>query len=286
MKYELGDHAVVRCPETGLEADIEFKVKGWVSGAYNAVGGYIKDSKSGKNLYEISGFWNAEMYLKDLSTGKKQLIFDAAHSRPTAIRTRPLEEQSARESQKLWDSTVRAIKKADQKVATEEKSKIEDEQRREAAERGEGSVWQPKLFKAAPPGDEQNLDWILNAPIDTSAPPKQQVEQILAIAPILPGQGVKTENQAPPSQQSGTTAGQPPSASGDLIDFGQSDASAVPSQPTKSAAPAAPTSVPAGQLQQPLQPQSFAPAGKRRPGDPIRRMDSLGNEEIFSDAET
>lgn len=50
MKYELGDHAVVRCPETGLEADIEFKVKGWVGGTYNAISGFIKESKTGKNL--------------------------------------------------------------------------------------------------------------------------------------------------------------------------------------------------------------------------------------------
>lgn len=51
MKYELGDHAVVRCPESGLEADIEFKVKGWVGGTYNAISGFIKESKTGKNLY-------------------------------------------------------------------------------------------------------------------------------------------------------------------------------------------------------------------------------------------
>ena len=72
MKYELGDHAVVRCPETGLEADIEFKVKGWVGGTYNAIGGYIKDSKSGKNLFELSGLWHDEMFIKDLTTGKKE----------------------------------------------------------------------------------------------------------------------------------------------------------------------------------------------------------------------
>lgn len=66
MKYELGDHAFVRCPETGLEADIEFKVKGWMGGTYNAIGGHIKD-KSGKNLYELSGLWSGEMFIKNLS---------------------------------------------------------------------------------------------------------------------------------------------------------------------------------------------------------------------------
>jgi hypothetical protein len=66
MKYELGDHAYIRCPETGLTADLEFKTKGYFSGTYNAIGGYIKDP-SGKNLYELSGQWNEEMYIKDLT---------------------------------------------------------------------------------------------------------------------------------------------------------------------------------------------------------------------------
>lgn len=66
MKYELGDHAFVRCPESGLEADIDFKVKGWMGGTYNALGGFIKD-RAGKNLFELSGFWNGEMHIKDLS---------------------------------------------------------------------------------------------------------------------------------------------------------------------------------------------------------------------------
>lgn len=66
MKYELGDHAYVKCPETGMVADIEFKTKGYFSGGYNAIGGYIKD-KTGKNLFELSGSWNEDMYIKDLT---------------------------------------------------------------------------------------------------------------------------------------------------------------------------------------------------------------------------
>jgi hypothetical protein len=67
MKYELGDHAYVRCPELGLEAEIDFKVKGWMTGTYNAIGGHIKDTKSGKNLFEFSGYWDKEMYIKNLT---------------------------------------------------------------------------------------------------------------------------------------------------------------------------------------------------------------------------
>lgn len=70
MKYELGDHSFVRCPESGLEADIEFKTKGYFSGKYDAIGGIIKDTKSGKNLFELSGVWNGEMSIKDLTVCK------------------------------------------------------------------------------------------------------------------------------------------------------------------------------------------------------------------------
>jgi hypothetical protein len=67
MKYELGDHAFLRSPESGLMADIEFKTKGYFGGTYNAIAGYIKDTKTDKNLFELSGFWNGEMFIKNLT---------------------------------------------------------------------------------------------------------------------------------------------------------------------------------------------------------------------------
>ncbi len=69
MKYELGDHSFVRCPELGLVADIEFKTKGYFGGTYNAIGGTIKNEKSGEVLYELSGMWNGEMFITDKKVG-------------------------------------------------------------------------------------------------------------------------------------------------------------------------------------------------------------------------
>lgn len=280
MKYELGDHAQVRCPESGMEVDIEFKVKGWVGGSYNAIGGFIKD-RNGKNLFELSGHWNGEMNIKDLSSGKKEVLFDASHAKPSTPKSRPLEEQAPRESQKLWATTTHAIKKADQKTATDEKSRIEDEQRREASERGGEESWQPKLFKHAPSGDEEKLDWIIDATVDAKASPEKQVEQILAIAPILPGQTAGSDwgaKESAPSQNISSASGsqgqqqqtqhtgtqqaqqQRPAGNDDLIDFGQHDGAkteqSMPVEPVKSS-----------------------------PGNPIRRTDSTGNEEVFADAE-
>ncbi|KAF9690624.1 hypothetical protein EKO04_011429 [Ascochyta lentis] len=198
MKYELGDHAYVRCPETGMVADIEFKTKGYFSGGYNAIGGYIKD-KSGKNLFELSGSWNEDMYIKDLTTGKKELFFDASKTRHTPPKARPLEEQDERESQRLWHDVTEAVKRRDQETATTAKAKIEDRQREETAARNNDNIdWHPQLFRAVkggpggPEEGEEDLDWILNSRIDGRTP-EEQVKQILQIHSILPGQ--KPEKQ-------------------------------------------------------------------------------------------
>ncbi|KIW88272.1 uncharacterized protein Z519_11383 [Cladophialophora bantiana CBS 173.52] len=195
MKYELGDHSYVRCPETGLAADIEFKTKGWVGGTYNAIGGSIRNERTGEVLYELSGFWSGEMIIKDTKTGQKKTLFDATHAKHAPPLTRPLEEQGERESQKLWKSTVQAVHVRDHEAATTEKAKIEDRQREEAKRREElGVEWKPKLFRRVDsrPGGceegEEDLEWIINAHLDPKIGPQELVERILSIAPILPGQ--------------------------------------------------------------------------------------------------
>ena len=74
MKYELGDHSYVRCPENGLSADIEFKTKGYFGGTYNAIGGTIKNERTGETLYELSGMWSGEMITKDVRVGYRTVF--------------------------------------------------------------------------------------------------------------------------------------------------------------------------------------------------------------------
>ncbi|EON96851.1 putative oxysterol-binding protein [Phaeoacremonium minimum UCRPA7] len=170
MKYELGDHSFVRCPELGLVADIEFKTKGWVGGTYNAIGGSIRNENTGDILYELSGLWSDEMYIKNLKTGHKDMFFNALRSKPSPPSVRPIEEQEERESQRLWQKTAQAVKDRNHELATDEKTKIEDMQRDEAAKRAqEGVEWHPRLFrrvKGGPGGadeGEEDLEWIINA---------------------------------------------------------------------------------------------------------------------------
>jgi oxysterol-binding protein-related protein 8 len=102
-------------------------------------------------------------------TGKKELLFDATHAKATYPTTRPLEEQGDRESQKLWLNTAAAVKKSDHRAATDDKSRIEERQREEAAKReSQGKEWRPQLFRPVQGGPggseegEENLDWILD----------------------------------------------------------------------------------------------------------------------------
>ncbi|KAL9578684.1 MAG: hypothetical protein Q9203_007002 [Teloschistes exilis] len=280
MKYELGDHSYVRCPENGLVADIEFKTKGYFGGTYNAIGGVIRNEKTGESLYELSGMWSGEMVAKNLLTGKKQVLFNATNAKHTPPSVRPLEEQDERESQKLWCKTVVAIKEQNHEAATDEKTKIEDQQREEAARRQKDGVeWQPKLFRrvrSGPGGSEEgeeDLDWILEANIDGPTPDAMS-QQILSVAPIVNGQ---TSHSLPPSQPS-TQPSQPQQQNGppsnDLIDFGQPSNSSVP------------VSSSTGQAQQ-QHSQSLLDLDDQpeEPGHPVKRVDTYTSDlDEFVDA--
>lgn len=213
MKFELGDHSLVRCPDTGLSADIEFKTKGWVSGGYNGIGGTIKNDNTGEILYSLDGLWTHEMYIKDHRTGRRELLFDATNARPSHPMVRPLQEHNDRESVKLWYKVTQALKDRNQDLATEEKTKVEDMQRQEAAQRHEqGIEWAPRLFRPVQPSaggiDERLKDvgWVLKTPMYVSLPcllfgvvmstnilycsdgatVAERVRQILQVAPIIP----------------------------------------------------------------------------------------------------
>ena len=60
---------------------------------------------------------------------------------------------------RLWSKVTAAIVKRDQNLATDEKSAIEDRQRKMRATREQNSVhWTPRFFRQSPDG----LDWVAN----------------------------------------------------------------------------------------------------------------------------
>ncbi|KAH0543567.1 hypothetical protein FGG08_002128 [Glutinoglossum americanum] len=223
----------VRCPENNLAADIEFKTKGYFGGTYNAIGGVIKNEQTQEVLYELSGMWNGEMFIRDTSTGHKEVLFDATHAKPTPPLVRAIEEQEERESQRLWSKVVTALRERNHDVATDEKSKIEERQRIETATRAaDGIEWNPRLFRpvhGGPGGPEEgyeDLDWILNTAIDGETP-EEQVKQVLSITAIVQGQKSVQRFEIPTRESLEMTRkphdvgrhGHPGSGTGDLIDL-------------------------------------------------------------------
>lgn len=98
------------------------------------------------------------------------MFFNALKAKPSPPVCRPLEEQGERESRRLWAKTAQAVKEHNHEVATEEKTKIEEVQREEAAKRAnEGVEWHPRLFRrvrggpGGPEEGEEDLEWIINA---------------------------------------------------------------------------------------------------------------------------
>jgi oxysterol-binding protein-related protein 8 len=98
------------------------------------------------------------------------MFFDALKSKPTLPSVRPIEDQEDRESQRLWAATAQAVRDRNHELATDEKTKIEDRQREEAAARAaEGVEWHPRLFRRVKGGPgateegEEDLEWIINA---------------------------------------------------------------------------------------------------------------------------
>ncbi|KAL7628754.1 Oxysterol-binding protein OBPa [Parahypoxylon ruwenzoriense] len=306
MKYELGDRSVVRCPELGLTAEIEFKTKGWVSGTYNAIGGTIKDDRTGQTLFELSGLWSEEMFIKDVRNGLKDMFFDARKAKASKPRVRPLEEQDERESQKLWWNTAQAVKEKNHELATDEKTKVEDRQREEAASRAAAGVeWHPRLFRRVDKDyggtgeDMDHLEWIINAHLD-GATPRKHAEQIMTIYPIIPGQTTNDFNMIPPNSSSGNshTPGKPSSDdnAGDLIDFSQNDTPAIGTEPLAERGSKNSTDVlnmlkstghsPEGPLIDfTVDLKKNLPQAKLQPSPEIRRGETAESKEQFFDAE-
>lgn len=206
MRTELGDHMVIKCEKTGLEADIEFKTKGFISGTYDAIAGTIKRSSTGEELYSISGKWNEVMDIKNLSTGKKKVLYDTATLKLDKPKVRPINEQWEFESRKLWKPTVDALAQRNHEVATEEKFKVEDDQRQRAKKRvDDGVEWYPKLFRSVHQDEPelQDLEYVIYKPLDLNDPPKVLEEKVLEIAPILPGQHFEDRFEIPAFKKSG-----------------------------------------------------------------------------------
>lgn len=219
LKFELGDHLIINCNSLNLNCDIEFKTKGFISGTYNAIDGLIKNTKTNENLYQITGKWNEIMELKDLSKNSKKTgsnkvteFFNCFKAKPLKPIVRKIDEQGEFESRKLWLKVTDGLAKRDHKIATDEKYKIEENQRKSAKKREEEGVeFHPKLFKQLSIDEisnepDSNLEYLIYKDhfINKDLINKNNnnlINHIFEVAPILPGQHFNPEFEIPAYQK-------------------------------------------------------------------------------------
>ena len=117
------------------------------------------------------------------------------------------------------------------------------------------------------------------------ATPEEKAKQILAVVPIIKGQGQtasqSTKAASPEQAQPAPSQPQPqqqPTSSNDLIDFGQSNSLPASSVPDRNSS----------LQQQTMQQPTNAPSGLQEPlmpGQPLRRVDTLTKDlDEFVDA--
>lgn len=150
LSMELGGKISIECESTGYKTELEFKLKPFLGGAdhTNCVVGKIKLVK--EVLATIEGHWDGEMRIKDVKNGEEGILFAATKDVMKQRLKRyivPFDNQLPNESERLWSLVSAAIRRDDQRGATEEKTVLEEAQRKEAKERKAKFVqWDPCHF--------------------------------------------------------------------------------------------------------------------------------------------
>ncbi|RWS16720.1 Oxysterol-binding protein-related protein 8-like protein [Dinothrombium tinctorium] len=150
LTLELGGKVEIKCEKTGYYTELEFKLKPFLGGSEfsNLVVGKIKLGK--ETLASIEGHWDTSIKIKHKKTGNESVLWLAnAETRSHRLKrfTVPLEEQTDFESEKLWRKVSIAIHRGDQFAATEEKTILEEAQRKAYRDRQTNNeTWVSKHF--------------------------------------------------------------------------------------------------------------------------------------------
>jgi len=160
LMMELTGLITVVCKKTGYKADIEFKSKPLFGGEYNALTGKVMKIEGNEELYSLSGNWDGKVSIHQKGTEKEKgnekgsgsaaVLWQPTpelrkNKTPRFIPARETMEQF--ESIRLWEKVTAAIKRDDQRTATDEKYVLEQAQREKTKERdAKKEKWIPRFF--------------------------------------------------------------------------------------------------------------------------------------------
>lgn len=135
----------------GRHAEIEFIPKGWFTGEYFQLKGFIK--KDADTEYTFSGNWTKQTFSAKGSQ-ERQVLFDSA-TPPHDRVYKPIEQQGPLESHKLWGAVTASINASDFATASAMKTEIEETQREIRKKRKEeGTTFTPQYFKFVVPNGQ------------------------------------------------------------------------------------------------------------------------------------
>ncbi|RWS31600.1 Oxysterol-binding protein-related protein 8-like protein [Leptotrombidium deliense] len=150
LTLELGGKVEIRCEKTGYHTELEFKLKPFLGGSEfsNLVVGKIKLGK--ETLANIEGHWDRFIKIKYKRTGQESPLWvpsSEVRSKRLKRYTVQMDDQTDFESEKLWRNVSAAIQRGDQFAATEEKTILEEAQRKGFRERQlNNETWVSKNF--------------------------------------------------------------------------------------------------------------------------------------------
>ncbi|KJE95179.1 oxysterol binding protein [Capsaspora owczarzaki ATCC 30864] len=150
LQMEMGGTPSIICAQTGLKAELEFKLKPMFGGDINGLKGKIKDATD-RVLRTVNGRWDQTIEITNCQTNEVSALWTVS---PDTVQRRlprfkvAKDAQGEFESERLWQKVTAAIEAGDQYLATEEKTVLENNQRLVHKElKANNADWVPKLFR-------------------------------------------------------------------------------------------------------------------------------------------
>ncbi|EPS40143.1 hypothetical protein H072_6090 [Dactylellina haptotyla CBS 200.50] len=173
LSITVQDICYITCPKRKLKVILHYLDEPWVGRSKYKVEGVIftydpendtiiriRDVPEKDIKARIDGSWISELYYTLAGAKEKNLIVDV---KPLSVAEKFVPEEKDQldnESRKMWQKVTDAIVAAEYDLATDLKVEIEDQKRKEAAERtAENKEWEPRYFVV---GDEPGIPTLKN----------------------------------------------------------------------------------------------------------------------------
>lgn len=136
---------------SGFVSEMRFSGQGFLGGERNKVDAiiYRRGDSSKRPLFSVSGHWSGILTFRDCATGEVIETFNtnAKENAGVDIHIDDVEQQDPWESRRAWKNVISALRCGEMGKTIDEKSKIENAQRKMRVEETKNrQVWRPLVF--------------------------------------------------------------------------------------------------------------------------------------------